>query len=129
MKKKTVANWELQNRGQGGGGAGRKGEKRVQSKYSFYEYLINKNGLLSAMLFLLRDGFLSSIGQQNVLVIYEHHSIWLHPPDPALYFNTNAHMTTAGSLLLVSRSSFFIKVPPAPNKSESYGRRKNKYLA
>lgn len=31
------------------------------------------------MLFLLRDGFLSSIGQQNTSVISEHLSIWLHP--------------------------------------------------
>lgn len=47
----------------------------VQKKDSFNEYLINKNGLLSAMLFLLRDGFLSSIGQQNVSVVSECHSI------------------------------------------------------
>lgn len=40
-------------------------KKCVQRKDSFNEYLINKNGLLSAMLFLLRDGFLSSIGQQS----------------------------------------------------------------
>lgn len=54
---------------------GWEGVERVQRKDSFNEYWINKNGLLSAMLFLLRDGFLSSIGQQNVLVTYEHCSI------------------------------------------------------
>lgn len=68
------------------------------------------------MLFLLRDGFLSSIGQQNVSVIYEQRSVWLHPPDPALRFNTNAWKTV-----------FFIKVPPTPNKSESYSRRETIY--
>lgn len=103
---------------------GWEGVERVQRKDSFNEYFINKNGLLSAMLFLLRDGFLSSIGQQNVLVTYEHRSIWLHPQDPALYFSTVAWMRTAGSPLLVSRAAFFIKVPPTPNKSESYVRRK-----
>lgn len=52
-----------------------KGGGKNVCKDSFNEYLINKNGLLSAMLFLLRDGFLSSIGQQKISVIYEHHSI------------------------------------------------------
>lgn len=51
------------NQGNSRRGVGKK--ECVHRKDSFNEYLINKNGLLSAMLFLLRDGFLSSIGQQS----------------------------------------------------------------
>jgi len=75
LKKKKKQNKLLTVANQGNSKRGRGGKKCVQRKDSFNQYLINKNGLLSAMLFLLRDGFLSSIGQQNVSVIDEHHSI------------------------------------------------------
>lgn len=109
-------------------GTPKDGERRKKNmcrgKIPLMNIWLTKMGSLSAMLFRLRDGFLSSIGQQNISVIYEHHSIWLHPQDAALYFNTNTWMNTAGSPLFVNRSTFFIKVPPTPNESESYSRRK-----